>query len=187
MSTRNMILAGLFAALLALGSQIFIPIGPVPHTLQVFFVLLAGIVLGSKLGLTSIAVWILLGAFGLPVFAQGKAGIAVLAGPTGGFLAGFAAAAFLVGWLTERSKHTLGRTAVYMLAGLMVAYLIGLAGFMLSFKYFLNKPMTIQTALSVAVLPFLPFDIVKTLMAAYIGTKVRIALERSGLVITQNK
>lgn len=181
MSTRNMILAGLFAALMALSSQIFIPIGPVPHTLQMFFVLLSGVILGSKLGLVSIAVWIALGAFGLPVFAQGKAGIAVLAGPTGGFLFGFMAAAFLVGWLTERSKLTVGRTAIYMLTGLMAAYVIGLAGFMLSFKYFLHKPMTLQTAFTVAVVPFLPFDIVKTLMASYIGTRVRLALERAGL------
>lgn len=181
MSTRNMILVGLFAALLAISSQVFIPIGPVPHTLQIFFVLLAGVILGSKLGVISVAVWILLGTFGLPVFAQGKAGIAVLAGPTGGFLVGFMAAAFIVGWLTERSKLTSGRTAVYMFAGLMAAYAIGLAGFIISFKYFLNKPMTLQTAVSVAAAPFLPFDIVKTLMASYIGTRVRLALVRAGL------
>lgn len=182
MSTRNMILAGLFAALLALSSQVSIPIGPVPHTLQIFFVLLAGIVLGSRMGAISVAVWVMLGAFGLPVFAQGKAGVAVLVGPTGGFLAGFIMAAFIVGWLTENSKLTSGRAAIYMLTGLVVAYIIGVVGFIVSFKYFLSKPMTLKTAVSVAVAPFLPFDVIKTLMAAYIGTKVRQALIRSGLV-----
>ncbi|MGI6091953.1 MAG: biotin transporter BioY [Negativicutes bacterium] len=182
MTTRNMILAGLFAALLALSSQIAIPIGPVPHTLQIFFVLLAGIVLGSRLGSISVAVWVLLGSFGLPVFAQGKGGLAVLAGPTGGFLFGFIIAAFLVGWLAENSKLTTGRTAIYMLTGLVAAYIIGVGGFMASFKYFLNKPMTLKTAVSVAVVPFMPFDIVKALMAAYIGTRVRQALIRSGLI-----
>lgn len=182
MSTRNMILAGLFAALLALSSQVAIPIGPVPHTLQIFFVLMAGVVLGSRLGFVSVLVWVLLGAFGLPVFAQGKAGLAVLAGPTGGFLFGFMTAAFLVGWLAENSRLTTGRITIYMLTGLLAAYIIGVGGFMASFKYFLHKPMTLKTAVSVAVAPFLPFDIVKTLMAAYIGTRVRQALIRSGLL-----
>jgi biotin transport system substrate-specific component len=154
----------------------------VPHTLQIFFVLLAGVVLGSRLGFISIVVWAMLGAFGLPVFAQGKAGLAVLAGPTGGFLIGFMVAAFLVGWFAENSKLTTGRIAIYMLTGLLAAYIIGVGGFMASFKYFLNKPMTLETAVSVAVAPFLPFDIVKALKAAYIGTRVRQALIRSGLV-----
>lgn len=182
MSTRNMILAGLFAALMALSSQVVIPIGPVPHTLQIFFVLLAGVILGSRLGFISIAVWVMLGVFGLPVFAQGKVGLAVLAGPTGGFLIGFMITAFLVGWLAENSKLTTSRIAIYMLTGLLVAYIIGVSGFLASFKYFLNKPMTLTTALSVAVVPFLPFDVAKALMAAYIGTRVRQALIRSGLI-----
>lgn len=182
MKTRNLILTGLFAALIALSSQVTIPIGPVPHTLQIFFVLLAGVILGSRWGFTSVVIWVLLGVFGLPVFAQGKAGLAVLAGPTCGFIFGFMAAAFLVGWLAENSTLTTGRIAIYMLTGLTVVYIIGVGGFLVSFKYFLNKPMTLKAAVGVAVLPFMPFDIVKALMAAYIGTRVRQALIRSGLV-----
>lgn len=185
MPIRSMILAGLFAALLAISSQVSIPIGPVPHTLQIFFVLLSGLVLGSRWGFISVGVWVLLGVFGLPVFSQGKAGIAVLAGPTGGFLAGFMLCAFLVGWLTERTGVSFGKTMAFMLLGLALVYLVGITGFMASFAYFLHKPMTLDKALTLAVLPFLPFDLVKTLMAAYIGVKVRQALVRAGLIQDQ--
>ncbi|SDF17351.1 biotin transporter BioY [Sporolituus thermophilus] len=182
MPIRNMVLTGLFAALLAVGSQVSIPLGPVPHTLQVFFVMLAGVILGSRWAPASVAVWILLGCFGLPVFAQGKAGVAVLAGPTGGFLVGFMVCAYLVGLLTERTQLSVWRAAGAMLAGLVTAYALGLMGFMASFKYFLHKPMTWDKAISLAVLPFIPFDVIKSVMAAYIGVKVRRALLRAGYI-----
>jgi biotin transport system substrate-specific component len=181
-AVRYMVLAGLFAALIAISSQVALPLGPVPHTLQVFFVMLAGMVLGGRWGFTSVAVWVLLGLFGLPVFAQGKAGLPVLVGPTGGFLIGFMLCAFLVGWLTERAGVSAVKTVGIMLLGLAVAYLFGLAGFMASFAYFLHKPMTWSQALTLAVVPFLPFDFIKTLMAAYLGLKVRRALDRAGFI-----
>lgn len=182
MAVRPMVLSGLFAALIAISSQVSIPIGPVPHTLQIFFVMLSGMVLGGRWGFTSVAVWVLLGLFGLPVFSQGKAGLPVLVGPTGGFLIGFMLCAFLVGWLTEKAGASVTKTALIMLLGLAVVYLVGLAGFMASFAYFLHKPMTYSQALTLAVVPFLPFDLIKTLMAAYIGVKVRLALARAGLI-----
>lgn len=184
MPIRNMILAGLFAALLAISSQVslMLPMSPVPHTLQILFVLLAGVVLGGRWGCTSVVVWVLLGVFGLPVFTQGKAGAAVLAGPTGGFLLGFILCGFIVGWLTERSAPSLGKTALIMYGGLAVVYLVGLAGFMASFAFFLHKPMSWEQAGIMAVLPFLPYDIVKTLIAAYIGVRVKKALIRAGYI-----
>lgn len=181
MAVRNMTLAGLFAALLAISSQIFIPIGPVPHTMQIFFSLLAGMILGGRWGGTGVGLWVLLGVFGLPVFSQGKAGIVVLAGPTGGFLLGFILCAYTVGRLTEEKESTLGRTTIVMLLGLMIVYAVGLLGFMTSFRVFLHKPMTWEQAFLFTVAPFLPFDVIKTLMAAYVGVKVRRALKRADI------
>jgi len=181
LATRYMALTGVFAALISLSSQVSIP-GPVPHTLQIFFIMLAGLILGGRWGFTSVVVWVLLGAFGLPVFAQGKAGVAHLLGPTGGFLLGFALCALLVGRLTERSSPAYGKTLAFMLLGLAVVYIVGLLGFMASFAFFLHKPMTLDRAAALAVLPFVPFDLIKTLMAAYIGVKVRQALIRAGYI-----
>ncbi len=183
MPVRNMIITSLFAALLAVSSQVAIP-GPVPHTLQIVFVLLAGVVLGPRWGFVSVVIWVMLGIFGLPVFAQGKAGLAVLAGPTGGFLVGFMACAWLVGRFASKGETFL-QTLGIMLAGLFVVYALGLAGFMASFAWFLNKPMTWEKAASVAVLPFLPFDALKTLAAAYLGVRIRRALHKAGLSIVQ--
>jgi biotin transport system substrate-specific component len=184
MPVRNMILAGLFAALIAISSQVSItlPPNPVPHTLQVPVVLLAAVVLGSRWGFTSVGVWVLLGVFGLPVFTQGKAGAAVLFGPTGGFLFGYMLCALVVGRLAERAELGFGKAFAFMLLGMVFIYGLGLAGFMASFAYFLHKPMTWGQAAMYTVAPFLPFDVVKALVAAFVGVKLRRALARAGYV-----
>jgi len=91
--------AALFGALTALGAYILLPVPPVPITLQTLFLYLAAAVLGGALGAWSQIVYLLLGVIGLPVFAGGKAGLGVLTGPTGGYLAGFIPAAWLTGRL----------------------------------------------------------------------------------------
>ncbi|RLC01276.1 MAG: biotin transporter BioY, partial [Deltaproteobacteria bacterium] len=85
---RMTVYASLFAALIAAGAYISVPIGPVPIVLQNLFVFLAGLLLGSKWGLACVGVYLLAGACGLPVFAGGTGGIARFAGPTGGYLLG---------------------------------------------------------------------------------------------------
>jgi len=141
--------------------------------------MLAGALLGGRWGFTSVLVWVLLGVFGLPVFAQGRAGIFELVGPTGGFKVGFMACAFLVGWLTERTENSFAKTAVIMFVSLMIIYIMGLLGLMGHFAYFQHKILTLKVAVSLAVIPFLPYDIIKTLLAAYVGVKVRRALNRN--------
>lgn len=183
MNTRDMALTSLFAALFAVSAQIAIPVGPVPVVLQIFFVLLAGLVLGRKLGPVSVVVWVLLGVFGLPVFAQGKAGAAVLIGPTGGYIFGYFACTYIVGYVAEHFELTYKGTMAAMFAGLAVIYGLGLAGFMLSFQYVLHKAMTVEKAVDLAVLPFLPFDLFKALAAAYVGVRLRRALLKSGLIV----
>lgn len=182
MHTRDMALTSLFVALLAVSAQVAIPIGPVPIILQILFVLLAGLVLGRKLGPISVAVWVLLGVFGFPVFAQGKAGAAVLIGPTGGYIFGYFVCTYIVGYVAENFELTYKNTAIAMLAGLAVIYGLGLAGFMLSFQYVLHKAMTLDKAINLAVLPFLPFDLLKAAMAVYGGVRIRRSLLKAGLI-----
>ncbi|MCH7819743.1 MAG: biotin transporter BioY, partial [Candidatus Marinimicrobia bacterium] len=90
-AVRTVVLVGGFALLTALGALIRIPLPftPIPITLQTFFVLLAGAMLGSKRGTLSQMVYVFAGAAGIPIFAGMSSGLALLAGPTGGFLAGF--------------------------------------------------------------------------------------------------
>ena len=167
---RKMVFASLFAALTAAGAyiQIPIPFSPVPVTLQVFFVLLAGSMLKSKWGSLSMVVYTLLGVAGLPVFAGGSSGIGVLLGPTGGYIFGFILAAYLTGKLSEKAESTgksrLVVNALNMSAGVLVIYALGVSQLMLVAEIGLG------TALTLGAIPFLPGEIVKTTVAAYIAS-----------------
>lgn len=94
----------MFAALTAVGAQIEIPHQPVPYTLQTFFVLLSGALLGKRNGTFSQLTYLTAGLVGLPVFAGGSFGFAKLIGPTGGYLLSFPVAAFVVGYLLNFKK-----------------------------------------------------------------------------------
>ena len=187
MSLRKKMLVSLFAALLCVSSYVVLPIGPVPVTLQVLFVLLAGAVLGAEMGALSVVIWIMLGTFGLPVFAGGKAGPMVLLGPTGGYLPGFTICAWIVGALTEKQTSSRLRIGLAMVVGMAVAYAVGLAGFMASFAFFLQKPMTVQQALAIAVYPFIAFDLVKIVLAAWLTPVLRAAIDRARLLEEQHE
>lgn len=166
---RKMVYASLFAALTAIGAYITIPLGPIPFTLQVVFVLLAGGMLGSKWGPISMVVYTLLGIAGLPVFSGGASGIGVILGPTGGYIIGFTAAAFVVGFLFENKRtENILINAIYVLAGSAVLYAFGLTHLMIV------ADMSFIQAVTVGLLPFIAGALVKVAVAAYIATRYRI-------------
>ncbi|HET9481798.1 MAG TPA: biotin transporter BioY [Candidatus Polarisedimenticolia bacterium] len=117
----------LFAALVALGGQVRVPIpgNPVPLTLQVVFVLLAGAWLAPRAAALSMALFLTVGAAGAPVFADGRFGAAHLLGPTGGYLTGFIAGAAVCSLLLRGRRDSLVRTAASMAAGVAAIHLIG--------------------------------------------------------------
>ncbi len=183
MKIREIILAGIFVTLMIICAYVIVPIGPVPITMQPLVVLLAGMLLGSKLSSISMIVWMLLGCVGLPVFHQGQGGVVMLVGPTGGFIVAFIVTAWLVGYLTEHDpKAGYLKNFGYMCVGMLVCYAIGLIGFKISFNYFLQKPITWWNAVLLAVAPFLPFDIIKAAVATFVGAKVKKALLLAGLL-----
>ncbi|WP_376792760.1 biotin transporter BioY [Thermoflexus sp.] len=160
-------------AILILGGSLFtawmariaipLPLTPVPITGQTLAVLLVGAVLGSRRGALSMAAYILEGALGLPVFAGGAAGLTRVLGPTGGYLIGFIAAAFLTGWLAERGWDRRPLTAALaMLAGNIVIYLFGLPWLARFVEGFLGP----KGALTLGLLPFIPGDLLKLALAA---------------------
>ncbi len=148
-----------------------LPVGPVPVTLQTLFVLLSGMVLGGKLGALSQALYLFLGLIGLPVFAGGRAGPWVLTGPTGGYLLGFIAGAYVTGRLAEGGS-SLGRLVVSGAAGTAVVYMLGVA----QLAYWLQGDF--NKAVVVGVVPFLPGDALKVATAALIARKVKARLKR---------
>lgn len=153
-----------FALLTALAAQIrfHIPGTPVPITAQTFAVLLSGAVLGSRAGAGSQLVYWLMGAVGLPVFAQASGGWGAATGATFGYLFGFVVAAWLVGALAERGKDRTVRSAIpAFLAGNAVIYLFGVPWLMYSVESF----NTIGAALAAGLTPFIVGDIIKIIGA----------------------
>jgi len=167
-SLRGMVYASMFGALTAVGAYIMIPLPPVPITMQTLFVSLAGALLGGSLGALSQVVYILLGVIGLPVFAGGKAGAGVLLGPTGGYLIGFVVGAYVIGKLTAiRKKPGFIWLVCAMSIGIALVYLLGIIQLMIVAKLDYDK------AIAVGLLPPLPGDILKIIMAALITLKIR--------------
>ncbi len=148
------------SAFVALMAQVSVPLpfSPVPITGQTFAVLLVGAALGARRGAAALALYLLEGALGLPVFAGGSGGLTRLLGPTGGYLVGFVAMAWVVGALAERNWDRRWRTAwLAFLAGEVVLYLCGLP--------WLARFVGGERALALGLWPFVPGDILKAVLA----------------------
>ena len=154
-----LILTGsLFVAAMA-QVRIPLPFTPVPLTGQTFAVLLVGAGLGSRRGAASLLLYLLQGIIGLPVFAGGASGLAVLLGPTGGYLVGFVVAAYLIGLLAARGlDRRIPSAFLAFLAGEAVIYLFGVA--------WLSVFLGFQRAIMAGFLPFLIGDALKLVAAA---------------------
>lgn len=141
-----------FIGLISIGAWISVPFVPVPLTLQTLFVLLAGAVM-KRYAIIPVSLYVVLGALGLPVFHTGATGFGLLLGPTGGYLAGFVLAAFVVGLFYESTSAAMKITG--LLAGTGLIYLCGVSWLMYSLS------IGLVPAVISGVLPFIPGDAVK--------------------------
>ena len=171
MNTRELTIIALMTALICVAGPLSIAIGPIPLSLATFAVYLAGAVLGSKRGAISVALYLLIGAIGVPVFAGFTAGIPKLIGVTGGYLVGYLPCVVIVG-LAEKlmgEKTAVWHFGLTMVAGTIVLYIIGTAWFMVQ----THNPL--GAALGMCVLPFLPGDAIKIVAASVVAIPVRKA------------
>lgn len=166
-------LVALFAALIAAGAFISVPLpfSPVPVVLQNMFALLSGMVLGPLMGSAATGLYLIIGALGAPVFAGAKGGLAVLLGPTGGYLAGYFLASLVAGLISGSPRTVLGtrwiRIIFAALAGIIVIYVPGLLRLNMVMNG--NWPKTLTAGL----LPFLMGDLVKGAVACLITPRLR--------------
>lgn len=161
---------GIFIAFTALGAFVRIPLPftPVPITLQTFFVLLAGALLGKKLGTLSQLGYVFLGGLGLPIFAGATGGLIPLFGPTGGYFLGFILAPYVIGKvLSIRKKANFGWVVLAMTIGSLVIYLLG------TIHLALVVHLGIKKTLLLGVIPFLSGDTLKLLAAASLYCKLQ--------------
>jgi len=166
--TRSMVLAAVLAAATAILAQIMLPIGPVPFNLALLGVFLAGCLLPVGWAVASIAVYVLLGVFGIPVFAGFSGGPAVLAGPTGGYIVGYLFVALLSALAVRSGK--LAVSALGMIAGLIVCYALGTGWFMIATGRGLGE------SLMLCVVPFLLPDLAKGALALLVSRAVKARL-----------
>jgi len=162
-AVRDVLLVLGGAGLTAVAAQLAItlPWSPVPYTFQTFAVLLVGTALGTWRGTAAMAIYVLGGAIGLPVYAEGTAGISQLLGITGGYLAGFVLAALVVGRLAELGwDRTVLRAAGLMLAGTLLIYAVGVP--VLAVTTGMDLPTAVYRGAGV----FLPWDLLKVIVAA---------------------
>jgi biotin transport system substrate-specific component len=188
--TKDIVLIALFTALIiALGlvPPIPMPLVPVPVTLQTFGVMLAGLILGPKRAGLVLLLYVIIALLGLPVLPGGRAGLAVLAGPTAGFLLGMIPGAIVIGWLalvldrTDKPKASssshealqsnpkweiMRYALAAMVGGIVLVYAIGIPWLALVTKMGLAKACW-------AMVVFIPGDVLKALVAAVVAQRIR--------------
>lgn len=175
LSTKTIVIAGMVAAALAVISQIALPTPfGVPLTLQTFAIALIGVILGPRLGSICVGVYILIGAVGMPVFANLKGGVGALLDKTGGFLWGFLFLAILCGLGVSIKNKAAG--VATGLAGLLICHFLGVFQFSV-----LMHMRFAQTAVLVS-LPYILKDILSVVAAFIVGAQIKNRLVKSGVL-----
>jgi len=174
-TTQRLTLSALLCALLAVLSQIQIPLPPVPMSLSLLGVHLCGALLGGSWAAAAVGCYVLLGAVGVPVYAGFSGGVSVLLGPTGGFLIGYILCAWVVGWITQHLCVSRQNLMLAMASGTLLCYVLGTAWFSLV------SGANLAGSLSACVLPFIPGDALKILLAASLCLRMQKPLRAMGL------
>ena len=176
LKTRDMTVIAVMAALICLAGPMTIPLGLIPLSLATFAIYLSAAVLGAKRGAMATGIYLLLGIAGLPVFSGFSGGIQKLAGPTGGFLAGYLPCAWIAGLgvpAEETGPRAGWRLPLYMVCGTALMYALGTLWFMA------QSGNTLAAALGLCVVPFIPTDAIKIVAACLLARPIRRAIYRS--------
>jgi biotin transport system substrate-specific component len=176
---RSVVLCSLMAGLMAAGAFIQVPIGPVPIVLTNLFVLLSGLLLGARWGAASAALYLLIGAIGLPVFSGGRGGLAHLFGPTGGYLFGFILSAWITGFISARFHRSVNGSVIAVILGSLIIYGPGVPWLKAITQMTWNK------AWMVGMVPFLPGDALKAVAAVILFRSVRPILDRQTRTVSE--
>ncbi len=175
---RQLTTVGLLTAVICLLGPIAlnIPVSPVPISLGTLGIYLAVSILGMKSGTLSVIIYILLGFAGVPVFVNFTAGAGKLFGPTGGYIIGYIFMALICGFFTDRWDGKFIVSLLGMALGTLVCYIFG------SVWLACQMSLTFPQALAAGVIPYIPFDLVKLLLALVLGGQIRKRLKRTGLI-----
>ncbi|WP_431027146.1 biotin transporter BioY [Lysinibacillus sp. LZ02] len=178
----DLVHCGLFATLMMIGANItafapFLVIGGVPITLQTFFAILAGLVLGSRKGAIACTVYMLVGIAGAPVFAKFSGGFSAILLPTFGFVVTFILSAFIAGWIVERFQ-TFTSYVVAALLAMAVNYVIGTNWMYYAYTLWAGAPEGFSYKMAWAwMIPPMPKDIVLAIFAGFFAYRIQKTLK----------
>lgn len=171
---RDLVLTAMFTAIICVMAQISIPIQPIPFTFSLLAIFLTGALLSPRNAFMAVLVYLLLGAFGVPVFAGMKGGLAHLTGYTGGYLAAYPIMSFITSMAYKISKkHKIIGLTAGMLLALVICYLIGTAWFTQV------AGTTFPAALATCVFPYVAFDLLKIVLAISFSIVIRKTVIRN--------
>ena len=160
LTTYQMAVTAVMAAVLCVLGPLTVPIGAVPISLANFVICLTAWLLGPKFGTLSVGLYLALGTIGIPVFSGYGAGIAKLAGPTGGYLVGYLLLAFIGGLFIDKSKGQPVVSGIGRVLGDAACYVLGTIWFMV------RTGLDLPTSLTYCVIPYLPGDVIKIALAS---------------------
>ena len=176
--TRNLILCGLFAALIAVGAFLRVPVPVVPFTLQLLFTMMAGLLLGGRLGAVSVCAYIGIGLLGAQVFAEGG-GAAYVLKPSFGYLIGFAVASYVTGVIANQTANPgYPRLLAANFAGLGIVYLLGMTYYYLISNFYLGNPIGLWPLFLYGFLLAVPGDIALCILGALLGKRLIPVMNR---------
>ncbi|CAM3240742.1 biotin transporter BioY [Filibacter tadaridae] len=182
MSPLNLVYSAMFAALMMIGANItafvpFLVVANVPITLQTFFAILAGLLLGSRMGATAMTVYMFIGLAGAPVFSRFSGGFGSIISPTFGFVVSFIFTAYLAGKIVEKDSKLKGYI-IAALVGLVVNYVIGTNWMYAAFKTWASAPEIFGYKVAWAMMiPPLPKDIILAVLAGIFGHRMHKVLK----------
>ncbi|KAA0948655.1 biotin transporter BioY [Sporosarcina sp. ANT_H38] len=177
MSPLTLVYSGMFAALMMIGANItafvpFLVIGGVPITLQTFFAILAGLILGSRRGALAMAVYMFIGLAGAPVFAKFSGGVGTIISPTFGFIVSFIFVAFIVGEIVEKNSKLHGYI-IAAIVGMIVNYVIGTNWMYYAYKLWAAAPDAFTYKVAwLWMVPPLPKDLILAVLAGIFGHRM---------------
>lgn len=178
--TLKLVHIAMFSALMAIGANLtsFLVIGGVPITLQTFFAILAGILLGSRLGAAAMVVYTFIGLAGVPVFAKFSGGMDTIISPTFGFILSFILLAYAVGLITEKFPTRKGLIFA-ALTGLVINYAVGTNWMFAAYKLWFAAPEGFTYALAWAwMVPPLPKDLILAVLAGIFGFRLKPIIKK---------
>ena len=175
---RDMVMCALFTALITAGAFIKIPVPVVPFTLQFLFTMLAGLLLGGRLGAVSTGVYTVLGLVGLPIFAEGG-GIWYIFKPSFGYIIGFIIAAYVTGRLVEKMPELkFVKILAANFAGLLIVYAMGMVYYYVICNYVINTPIGFWPLFLYCFLMAVPGDILLCFLAAFLTKRIKPVYDR---------